>query len=110
MATHVCNDGGPCPTAPHPRLQARLLTENSQAQQTLSTAQRLSHTHGGSLPLSAPTGHVVGLNDGTLFPDSHFATPVPESVKANAALERAPLRGAIRSVVQILNEFVRQTY
>jgi immune inhibitor A len=87
MATHNCHDGGPCPIPPHPDLQARLF------------AQTVASTHDGSIPLSSPTGHVLGLNDGVLYPESHFETPVTESVMANAALERAPLRGAIRSVV-----------
>jgi immune inhibitor A len=99
MATHTCNNGGPCPIPPHPDLQAHLLAESLEVQQTLGAVQHLSHTHDGSLPLSVPTGYVVGLNDGNIFPESHYETPVPESVMVNAALERAPLRGAIRSVV-----------
>lgn len=109
MATHTCNDGSPCPVPPHPRLLARLLAESSQDQQALSAAPHLSHTHDGSLPLSIPTGYVVGLNDGTIFPKSHFEAPLPERVMANAALERAPLRGVVRSVVYILTEFVLST-
>jgi hypothetical protein len=96
---HSCNDGGPCPIAPHPDLQARLLAENLRVQQHPDSAPSFDLLHEGSLPLSVPTGHVPGLNDGTIFPQSHYETPQPLSILRNAALERAPLRGTIRSVV-----------
>lgn len=50
--------------------------------------------------LSSPTGRIPGLNDGTIFPESHFAGQESQRALADrmssAALERTPLRGAIR--------------
>ena len=97
---HHCNDVGPCPVPPHPDLLARLGTQGIQQQQNensmrasaLGTQPRLSST------FSAPTGTVPGLNDGKIFPKSHFGAAPSESRVLKAALERAPLRGTIRSV------------
>ena len=41
---------------------------------------------------------ILGLNDGTIFPKSHFGKPVPVMAMSNAALERTPLSGAIKCV------------
>lgn len=99
-AGHHCNDAGPCPVPPHPDLLARLGAQRLQQQQNPdqqrapahSTQQRLSST------LSAPTGTIPGLNDGKIFPESHFGPAPSMSRVLKAALERAPLRGTIRSV------------
>ena len=42
------------------------------------------------------TGHMPGLNDGMIFPQSHFSKSVSTSAISRAALERKPLRGAIK--------------
>ena len=99
MAPHKCNDEDPCRVPPHPDLQARLLEQKRLRQQDASAPLSISLTHYDSVPLSGPTGHVFGLNDGVIFPESHWETPVMQTVMVNAALERAPLRGTIRLVI-----------
>jgi immune inhibitor A len=42
------------------------------------------------------TGLIPGLNDGIIFPQSHFGSQVPLATMRRAALDRAPLRGAIK--------------
>lgn len=99
-AAHHCNDVGPCPVPPHPDLLARLGAQRIHQQQNpdpmpapaFHTQQRLLST------LSAPTGTIPGLNDGKIFPESHFGAAASKSSVLKAALERAPLRGIIRSV------------
>lgn len=73
---------------PHPNLFARLPDQRLLLQQ---------NPREDSPPLSRPTGTVLGLNDGTIFPTSHFPVVPSMSRMSRMALERAPLRGAIRS-------------
>jgi hypothetical protein len=102
MASHKCRDEAPCRVPPHPDLQARLLEQKRLVQQDPAAPLSISLTHDGEVPLGGPTGHVVGLNDGMIFPESHFETHVSRSVLVNAALERTPLRGTIRLVIYSL--------
>jgi immune inhibitor A len=88
--------------SPHPDLLSRLAAEGQGSTTTpslLSVQPRLSR-------LSAATGTALGLNDGVIFPESHFAeTPSTTSLAtrlSRAALERAPLRGAVRYVIALV--------
>jgi immune inhibitor A len=91
MASH-CSDM-PCPVPPHPELLARIKTEALRAQGSSDTkASRKSSSiiHGEK--------GVPGMNDGTIFPKSHYTQPTSIMAMSNAALERKPLRGNIRFV------------
>jgi immune inhibitor A len=94
MAIHNCADG-PCHAPPHPDLIARLGFESFRAQ---ASPKDSDTTRTAPLLLSAPTGTVAGLNDGTIFPESHFEGAPSSSELSRAALERAPLRGVTRFV------------
>ncbi|KAF2744498.1 M6 metalloprotease [Sporormia fimetaria CBS 119925] len=96
---HDCGQG-PCPAPPHPDLVARTQHEILQAQgtpkeATLKAKARLRATLGRRIP---------GMNDGTIFPPSHYKKPTSIMAMSRAALERAPLRGAIRVAI-VLAEF-----
>lgn len=93
---------GPCFIPPHPDLLARRKVESLNVQGTGNEAAFKAQTH--SLTLADRTGSLPGLNDGTIFPKSHFDKPVSISAMSRAALERTPLKGAI-NVVLVLVDF-----
>lgn len=88
---HECDDSIPCPVPPHPDLLARLRYEPNSL-----TAPSITTQAPGRPSFSARTGTRTGLNDGCIFPESHFETAVSASRLSRAALERTPLRGTIR--------------
>ncbi|KAH7089752.1 M6 family metalloprotease domain-containing protein [Paraphoma chrysanthemicola] len=97
MAPRHCDM--PCSVPPHPDLLARFKSDLARAQSTnddrsIKKAAKMLHGEKGML----------GMNDGTIFPRSHFSQPSSIMVMGNAALERAPLRGTIRVIV-VLVEF-----
>lgn len=94
-----CHEGQ-CAIPPHPDLLARHKTELLKIQGTgdETAFRRLSN----SLALESRT--LLGLNDGTIFPKSHFEKSVSISAMTRAALERAPMRGTI-NVVLVLMDF-----
>jgi hypothetical protein len=57
---------------------------------------------GQSRTLSVPTGCVLGLNDGCIFPPSHFPETPSQSQLIRAALDRAPLRNEVRYVSRFI--------
>jgi immune inhibitor A len=96
-----CHEGQ-CAIPPHPDVLARLKTELLEAQGTgdETAFRKLAN----SLALGGRTGALLGLNDGTIFPKSHFKKSVSTSAMTRAALERAPLRGTV-NVVLVLMDF-----
>lgn len=80
---------GPCLVPPHPDVLASI------AEHRLTGPRE---PVAGQTPLSGPTGTLHGLNDGTIFPKSHYQrVPVPSLSRiSRAALERAPLSGLLR--------------
>jgi immune inhibitor A len=86
-----------CAIAPSPELKARMKTELTEFRE------------GGVTPLSAQVGlsrqpRWLGFEDGTILPPAAYPLgTTPETIR-NAALERAPLRGAVRVIV-VLVEF-----
>jgi len=98
MAPKHCD--GPCFAPPHPDLLRRTRQEILKAQGTpnesvlKAKAQRL---------LQADR-RIPGMNDGTIFPPSHFKEKASIMEMSRAALERAPLRGPLKAAV-ILVEF-----
>ncbi|KAJ5973801.1 hypothetical protein N7481_011011 [Penicillium waksmanii] len=95
---HECDDASPCPVPPHPDLLARLQYEPNY----LSTPS-ISTQIPGRPSFSARTGTRTGLNDGCIFPESHFETAVSASHLSRAASERTPLRGTIRVAVVLVD-------
>ncbi|PYH99772.1 M6 metalloprotease [Aspergillus ellipticus CBS 707.79] len=88
----------PSPMPPHPDLLAAL-----QVAPGLVDPPAISKMSFGRASLSARTGTVRGLNDGTIFPDAHFQPTVPPKHMRRAALTRAPLRGAVRVAIALVD-------
>jgi immune inhibitor A len=88
---HRCDDSGPCLVPPHPDLLARLRYDPNALSVPSITTQ-----FPGRPSFSARTGTRTGMNDGCIFPESHFEAVVSASRLSRAALERTPLRGTIR--------------
>ena len=86
----LCGQGSnPCFVSPHPSLIAR--TRRLQLQKpddvsTLATVKTAFPRQSG----------LLGFNDGAIFPKSHFAPTASIKKISAAALERTPLRDAIR--------------
>jgi immune inhibitor A len=83
----------PCFVPPHPDLLARIKTSALRVQ---------GGANHGNVDLKA-TVHGLGgerrfpgMNDGTIFPKSHFEKPTSIMAMSNAALERTPLKGALK--------------
>ncbi|KAK9351001.1 immune inhibitor A peptidase M6-domain-containing protein [Lipomyces doorenjongii] len=95
-----CNDAKPCLVPPHPDFYARL----RQHPNSIAPPAIAAHAQGHP-SLSCRTGTHRGLNDGAIFPESHFETSASASRVSRAALERAPLRGTIRAAI-VLVDFI----
>lgn len=93
------HDEQSCFVAPHPDALARLQAQNLKAQGGEGIGSFKASTH--NVATVDRTGAVPGLNDGLIFPKNHFDHPVSVSKMTREALERKPLRGAIRSALKI---------
>ncbi|KAF2471430.1 M6 metalloprotease [Lindgomyces ingoldianus] len=89
----------PCFVPPHPDLLARQKMELLKVQGTANENSVKSRTHS----LVMGDKRLPGLNDGTIFPKSHFDKPVSVMAMSNAALERAPLAGAIKVAIVLVD-------
>ena len=91
---------GQCAVPPHPDLFARQKAELLKVQGNDDSAVFKNSAHSQALKQTSRDGssHILGLNDGTIFHSSHFATPVSAKTLSRAALERKPLRGSIKWV------------
>ena len=85
-----------CAVAPSPELKQRI-----QAERAGTTPGTLLAGLGVA---TARAPRRLGFDDGVLFPPSEYAVGTPYAAIRNAAAERAPLRGAVRVVV-VLVEF-----
>jgi len=90
----MCGKTGLCMIPPSPTLKARLDTELQQLASTNPTLAPM-------LKLTHPRG--PGLNDGLILPGDYFPLGTPLERVRNAAGERAPLRGALRVVVVLVD-------
>jgi immune inhibitor A len=99
----------PCFVSPHPNALARarlqvLRSERSSRSRssiaTASTANSVNADTNDALEKArrflATERQMPGLNDGTIFPKSHFEESVSLMAMGSAALERTPLRSVIR--------------
>ena len=94
---HKCHEGQ-CAVPPHPDLFARHEAELLKVQgiDDSATFRNSAHLQALKKVTKDSSRHILGLNDGTIFPSSHFDTPVSAKTLSRAALERKPLRGSIK--------------
>jgi immune inhibitor A len=109
------HNSAPCFVSPHPDALARARLQVLRSQRssrsssgssnrssiaTASTANSVSTDTNDALEKAkrflATERQMPGLNDGTIFPASHFDESVSLMAMGNAALERTPLRSVIR--------------
>jgi len=86
-----------CAVAPSPELKERIKTELANARR--GAAPPLAHVLG-----MARAPRRLGFDDGVVIPPEQFPVGTPYEVIRGAAAERAPLRGAVRVIV-VLVEF-----
>lgn len=91
MAHHNCN--APCFVPPHPGLLARTKVGILNAS---NPAEARADKKASSV-LQGEKG-VPGMNDGTIFPRSHYTEPTSIMAMSNEGLIRNPLRGTVRRV------------
>ncbi|KAJ9659113.1 hypothetical protein H2201_007515 [Coniosporium apollinis] len=103
MVVPHCIDG-PCRVPPHPDLLASLGSKSFNVQGSPNGAAPLATAGRGPISYGAPTGTAPGLNDDTIFPESRFEGAPSAIHLTQTALNRAPLRGAIRAAI-VLVEF-----
>jgi immune inhibitor A len=85
----------PCFVAPSPDLRDRVTSELARLKGRKSLVSQ-------SLGL-AKEPRALGFNDGAIIPASEFPFGTPDMVIRSAAAERAPLRGAIRVIVVLVD-------
>ena len=84
-----------CVVAPAPELKEKLLDQFERLR------NRAAGLVGRNLSLAGPDH--VGLNDGLIYPGTYYPLGTTAAVAQRAALERAPLRGAVRVVVVLVD-------
>jgi immune inhibitor A len=84
-----------CVVAPAPELKERLVEQFERLR------NRAADLVGRNLSLQSPSH--VGLNDGLIYPGTYYPLGTTAAVAQRAALERAPLRGAVRVVVVLVD-------
>ncbi|HJU40631.1 MAG TPA: M6 family metalloprotease domain-containing protein [Tahibacter sp.] len=85
-----------CAVAPSPELKQRLKAELAQARRTLAPSIA------ASVGL-ARSPRVLGFNDGVIVPPDAFPAGTPQAAIRAVAAERAPLRGAVRVIVVLVD-------
>ncbi|MFI9111663.1 M6 family metalloprotease domain-containing protein [Streptomyces venezuelae] len=95
MADRAAASSPFCAVAPSPELRQRMLDE-------------LEQVRGGPGELTSLLGFTspptpLGFDDGTIFPPEAFPAGTPRSTISAAAADRAPLRGAIRVIVVLVD-------
>jgi immune inhibitor A len=84
-----------CVVAPAPEVKEKLIEQFERVR------NRAADLVGRNLSLRAPSH--VGLNDGLIYPGTYYPLGTTAHVAQRAALERAPLRGAVRVVVVLVD-------
>jgi immune inhibitor A len=94
MAPRHCDT--PCFVSPHPNVLAK-------AKLQVLKSQHNNNTGGIEKAKKFLTAErkMPGLNDGTIFPKSHFGDSASIMAMSTAALDRAPLRSTIRYVCRL---------
>lgn len=84
-----------CVVAPAPEVKEKLLDQFERLR------NRAADLVGRNISLTSPDH--VGLNDGLIYPGTYYPLGTTAAVAQRAALERAPLRGAVRVVVVLVD-------
>src|SRR5215208_6855920 len=96
LVVHHLDVTDPCFVAPSPELRERLDKEfakaRGRAKGLLTDVRAL-----------APQPRVLGLDDGVIVPPQEFPLGTPTDLIRSAAAERAPLRGAVRVIVVLVD-------
>ncbi len=94
-AAQAADDGARCCVAPHPDLQRRiraaLEAARANADPIIQPMLRVQETRR------------IGFNDGLIIPGDQLPLGTPPSVVRSFALQRAPLRGAVRVIVVLID-------
>lgn len=91
------DDGNRCMVAPHPALRERI----KEMVAKLRTQAAQNESLGAFLQVREPRH--FGFNDGTIIPPDEFELGTAPSMIREAAAMRAPLRGAVRVVVVLVD-------
>ena len=94
-AARESDDGQICAVAPHPDLRARM--------DDAVKSMRQSHGFDETFVVKLAEPKADGLNDGTIYPPDQFPVGTAPSVIRSAAADRAPLRGALRVIVVLVD-------
>jgi immune inhibitor A len=94
-AARASSDGELCAVAPSPELKEKIAAE-------IEDFRSKSDSFVGSLARAAEPNR-PGFNDGLIFPPDMYPLGTPLSAIRNAALERSPLRGAVRVIVVLVD-------
>jgi immune inhibitor A len=94
-AVRSSDDGQRCAVAPHPDLRKRI-------KEALAAARKAAGIP-GALNVHAAEPTRVGFNDGVIRPPEDYPLGTAPSVIANAAADRAPLRGTVRVIVVLVD-------
>ena len=94
-ATRASDDGQRCAVAPHPDLRARMVDAIRSMKQ--------AHGFDEALVIKLAEPKADGLNDGMIYPPDQFPIGTAPSVIRSAAADRAPLRGALKVIVVLVD-------
>jgi immune inhibitor A len=94
-AARDSEDGQRCAVAPHPELRAKMVETLRSIRSTPGFNQTFT------VKLAEPKA--FGLNDGMIYPPEEFPVGTAPSVIRSAAADRAPLRGALKVIVVLVD-------
>jgi immune inhibitor A len=95
-AAHASDDGERCAVAPHPDLRARMVD-------AINTMKQAHGFDNDALVIKLAEPKADGLNDGMIYPPDQFPVGTAPSVIRSAAADRAPLRGALKVIVVLVD-------
>ena len=94
---HVCCDGtGLCKVAPHPALQKKMKAQIAKMRRGVGRSAMADM-------ITMRREKPVGMDDGTIYPGDTFPLGTSADRVRGAALERAPLSGAVRVIVVLVD-------
>ena len=94
-AAHASDDGCRCSVAPHPALRSKI--------KRAMKAMMRSGEAPAALRVKLAEPRILGFNDGVIVPPQEFPLGTAPSAIRAAAAERAPLRGALRVIVVLVD-------
>ncbi len=91
-----CNGGDLCKVAPHPALKKKMKAQ-------LARMRRAAGKSATSDMITLRREKPVGMDDGTIYPGDTFPLGTSADRVRGAAMERAPLAGAVRVIVVLVD-------